>query len=298
MSLPAVVREPGRRHEVDLPSAIVPYRAYGPVGDPEIVLVHGLRGDHHGLEPIVAHLADRRVIVPDLPGFGEAPPLRRGEHDIDGYARVVTEMVDALAPGGVLLGHSFGSIIAAAAVAGGLDVRGLALVNPIAESGMVGPRRVVTGFTVGLHRLAAAVPERLGDGVLRSRVFTRVASVAMVKTRDRALRRWIHAEHDRWFGGYHDRRVLLEAFTASVTRGVTESAARIAVPTLLVGAELDDITAPRQLHELVALFPDARLELIPGTGHLAHYETPHLVAQHVEAFVAGLPGAALPGGPR
>lgn len=265
---------------------MVPYRTYGHVTAPPLVMLHGLRGDHHGLEPIVSHLSGFHVVVPDLPGFGEAPPLTSGTHDLAGYASWTSTFVRTVAPGAALLGHSFGSIVASAAVADGLPVRALVLVTPVAGSALGGPRQAMTKATVLIHRLCAALPERLGTAVLRSRLFTRVASVAMVKTPDRALRRWIHAEHDRYFGGFADRRVLMEAFGASVSHGVDESAARIAVPTLLIGTELDDITAPAEQERLATVFPDARLEMIDGTGHLVHYEKPDAVAALIERFLS------------
>jgi pimeloyl-ACP methyl ester carboxylesterase len=189
----------------------------------------------------------------------------------------------------VLAGHSFGSVVAAATVAAGAPVRGLVLVNPIAAAALTGPRTAPVRLTVLYHRVAAALPERAGTALLRSRAVTRVASVAMVRTGDRALRRWIHAEHDRRFNGFADRRVLLEAFRSSVTRDVGESAGRVAVPTLLVVGERDDIAPVATQHELVGRFVDARLVVVPGTGHLAHYETPDTVAAAITAFLATLP---------
>lgn len=260
---------------------------------PTIVFLHGLRGDHHGLAPIVAHLPGARVVVPDLPGFGDSPPLPHDRHDVDGYAAWTRDLVAAVAPGEdvVLAGHSFGSVVAAAAVAAGVPVRGLVLVNPIAASALAGPRVVATRLTVLYHRLAAVLPERAGTGLLRSRAITRMASVAMVRTRDRDLRRWIHAEHDRRFNGFADRRVLLEAFGASVSRDVGEFAGRIPVPTLLVAGERDDIAPPAAQHTLAGRFPDARLVVVPDTGHLAHYEAPAAVAGAIGAFLAALPVA-------
>ena len=268
-----------------LPTGIVPYRTYGDGSAPAVVMLHGLRGDHHGLEPIVSHLSGLRVVVPDLPGFGEAPPLLGRRHDLPGYAAWARTFVEAVAPGAALLGHSFGSIVAAHAVAAGLDVPRLVLVTPIAGSALAGPRRVMTRATVVVHGLAGALPERVGTALLRSRPFTRVASVAMVKTPDRALRRWIHAEHDRYFGGFADRATLLEAFTASVSHGVDEVAAAITAPTLVVATELDDITTVAEQRRLTALFPDARLALVTGTGHLVHYERPDAVAREVAGFL-------------
>lgn len=268
-----------------LPTGIVPYRTYGDGAAPVVVMLHGLRGDHHGLEPIVSHLPDLRVVVPDLPGFGEAAPLLGRRHDLPGYAAWARSFVEAVAPGAALLGHSFGSIVAAHAVAAGLAVPRLALVTPIAGSALAGPRQVMTRATVLVHRLAEALPERAGTGLLRSRPFTRIASVAMAKTPDRALRRWIHAEHDRYFGGFADRATLLEAFRASVSHGVDEVAPSIGVPVLVVATDRDDITTLDEQRRLTALFPDGRLEVVTGTGHLAHYERPDAVAAHLAGFL-------------
>lgn len=259
---------------------------YGPrcAATRTVVFLHGLRGDHHGLQPIVAHLDRLRVVVPDLPGFGASPPLRDHAHDVAGYAGWVAGLLSELGGEPILAGHSFGSIVAAAA-ARTADIAGLVLVNPIATSALAGPRRMLTRLTVGYHRLAAALPEPVGAAVLRHPLLTRIASAAMVTTPDRALRRWIHAEHRRYFSGFADRRVLLEAFSASIGHDVAEFAADIAVPTLLVAAECDDI-APLPAQRLLAgQFRDARLVVVPGVGHLAHYEAPATVAGAIMEFI-------------
>jgi pimeloyl-ACP methyl ester carboxylesterase len=284
----AIARRAARVEDVELRGARTRIYGYGPgTARQRLVFLHGLRGDHHGLAPIVAHLDGIRVLVPDLPGFGESPPLPHDRHDLDGYLAWTRELVSAVAPDGdvALAGHSFGSIVAAAAVASGAHVRALVLVNPIAASALAGPRRAATRTTVLYHRLAAALPEPAGTALLRSRTITRLASMAMVRTADRELRRWIHAEHDRRFNGFADRRVLLEAFGTSIGRTVGEFAPRVPVPTLLVAGESDDIAPMAAQRELAARFPDARLVVLPGTGHLAHYEAPAAVAAAVTEFL-------------
>jgi pimeloyl-ACP methyl ester carboxylesterase len=290
-----LARLPVREEHVELPCGSSRLWTYGSDRAAHtLVFVHGLRGDHHGLEPIVAHLDDVRVVVPDLPGFGLSPPLRSGPHNIAGYAGWTRDLLAAVAPGGdaVLAGHSFGSIVTAAAVARGAAVRGLVLVNPIAASALAGPRRYLTGLTVLYHRLAAALPERAGTWLLRHPLMTRVASAAMATSRDPALRRWIHAEHHRYFSTFADRHTLLEAFHASVRHDVGESAGAVGVPTLLVAAERDDIAPLAAQRALAGRFPDARIAVVPGTGHLAHYEAPAAVAREIGAFLAALPQPA------
>jgi pimeloyl-ACP methyl ester carboxylesterase len=286
-----VARVPVRAESLELRGGRTRLWVYGPDDAPHrIVFVHGLRGDHHGLEPIIAHLEGAQVVVPDLPGFGASAPLPSDRHDIGGYAAWTRDLLAAVAPAGdaVLAGHSFGSIVAAAAVARGAAVRGLVLVNPIAASALAGPRRFLTGLTVAYHRLAQALPENAGTWLLRHPLMTRIASVAMATTSDAGLRRWIHAEHDRYFSTFADRRTLLEAFHASVRHDVAESAAGVGVPTLLVAAERDDIGPLPAQRALAARFADARLAVVPATGHLAHYEAPAAVAREIASFLAAL----------
>jgi pimeloyl-ACP methyl ester carboxylesterase len=276
-----VERLPVRRDELVLRGGRTACWTYGPPGATHtVVFLHGLRGDHHGLEPITAHLDALRVVVPDLPGFGASPPLRTGAHDISGYTSWAAELMDAVGGDPVLAGHSFGSIVAAATAAV-TGPRALVLVNPIATT----PRGAAARFTVGYHHLAAALPERVGTALLRSSVVTRIASGAMATTPDRALRRWIHAEHGRYFAGFADRRVLLEAFHASISHDVAEFAPAVAAPTLLVAAERDTI-APLQAQRGLR-FPDARLVVVPAVGHLTHYEAPAAVAAAISEFVCG-----------
>jgi pimeloyl-ACP methyl ester carboxylesterase len=285
---------PQERREVDLLGGTTRYWVYGPAdASTTIVAVHGFRGDHHGLEPVVAQLPGIRFISPDLPGFGESTPLTDGAHDIAGYRRWLTAFIAALRLGNdfVLLGHSFGSIIASAAMAdelpaAGLEPSKLVLVNPIAAPALAGPRGVLTRLAVLYYRLGAVLPERLGFGLLRNRLIVRVMSMAMAKTHEKPLRRWIHAEHDRYFSGFADRRTVLEAFRASVGNDVSHFAAGIRVPTLLVAADRDDITDVAAQHRLAKRFPDARLVVLSDVGHLIHYEKPAEAAEAILGFLA------------
>jgi pimeloyl-ACP methyl ester carboxylesterase len=292
-----VARMPVRTQVVPLRGGHTRLWVYGPSDAAHrVVFLHGLRGDHHGLEPIVSHLAGAEVVVADLPGFGASPPLPSDAHDVAGYSAWARDLLAAVAPAGdaVLAGHSFGSIVAAAALAGdpAPAVRGLVLVNPIAASALAEPRRFLTGLTVLYHRIAAALPERTGTALLRHPLMTQIASGAMVTTRDAELRRWIHAEHGRYFSTFADRRTLLEAFHASVRHDVGEFAAAVGVPTLLVAAERDDIAPLGAQRALAGRFADARLAVVSGTGHLAHYEAPAAVAREIGAYLAALPQPA------
>lgn len=263
--------------------------AYGDPADAPIVLVHGYRGDHHGLETIAAHLVGRRVIVPDLPGFGESDAS--DDTSIDAYASWLVAFVAAYAPGAPVLGHSFGSIVVAAAAASGLDAERIVLVNPIAQPALEGPQRALSRLTLGWYRAAAAAPERLGHAMLSSPVVVRGMSVVMTKSRDRPMRRWIHDQHDRYFSAFASRASVVGGFETSISTNVGHYAGAIAQPVLLVVADRDDITPLAAQRELATRFGDARIAVLHGTGHLVHYEQPDQVAARIRRFLAEAPAA-------
>jgi pimeloyl-ACP methyl ester carboxylesterase len=88
----------------------IAHRQLGSPDAPVLVLVHGLGASGRVLERVAPLLAARfRVIVPDLPGFGETG----GEPTtIEGMARAVLEVVDA--EQFVAAGHSMGGLVATA----------------------------------------------------------------------------------------------------------------------------------------------------------------------------------------
>lgn len=274
------------RHEIDVLGGTTAYWVYGDDDAAStIVAVHGFRGEHHGLDPVVAHLPGIRVISPDLPGFGETAPLAERSHDLETYAQWLRAFVEAVAPGAVVLGHSFGSIVSAAAVAGGLETPKLILVNPIGAPALEGPRGILTRLAVFYYLAGAKLPRAIGEGLLRNGLIVRVMSNAMAKTRDPELRRFVHEQHDEYFSRFADRDVLHEAFVTSVSHDVREFAPRITQPTLLIAAEKDDITPIEAERHLATLFPDAELVEIPDVGHLIHYETPQAAASAIRGFL-------------
>lgn len=264
------------------------YWDYGPEdARTTVIVVHGYRGEHHGLEPVVAQLEGLRIISPDLPGFGESTALVGHRHDIAGYTAWLVEFVERLGLTGtaVILGHSFGSIVVSSAIAAGLATPKVILVNPIAAPALEGPNAFMSKVTLGYYRVGRALPERLGRGLLSSWVVVRFMSVFLAQTTDRGLRRWIHGQHHTYFSRYATRDSVVEGFQASITADVSMFASRIAIPTLLIGADRDPITSVAAQERLATLFPDARLVMLEGVGHLVHYEKPREAAGAIVEFL-------------
>jgi pimeloyl-ACP methyl ester carboxylesterase len=285
-----LARTPIRESSIEIDGIRAAYWEYGRPdgGGPTLLFVHGYRGEHHGLESIIAYLPGVHIVVPDLPGFGKSEPLPV-EHSLEHYAawlgRFVAEV--ALGPDTIALGHSFGTLVLSAALADGLPIAAGILANPIAAPALEGPNALGTRLANFYYRLGGALPERVGAPLLQIKAIMRGAGIFLIKTKDPVLRRWINNQHDRYFSSYANRRVVLESYRASVEHDITEFADRITVPLHLIASEKDDITALADVEKLRDRVPGTTMIVIPEVGHLVHYEAPEPAAREV-ARIAGI----------
>jgi len=280
---------PVRREVVSVLGSETHYWVYGPDdAATTIVICHGYRGEHHGLEPVVAQLRGIKIISPDLPGFGESTAMPGVKHDVAGYAAWYAAFLDELGLNGsaIVLGHSFGTLVTSYAVAKGLvRTPKLVLVNPIAANALEGPNKLLTQGTVVYYRVAMALPEKAGHWLLDNWLVIRFMSLSLIRTKEPALRRFVHDQHHTYFGRFSDRKTVVEGFEASIGNDVTTVASDISVPTLLIGAEHDMITSVAQLETLRDEMTDATLHVIPDVGHLIHYEKSREAAGFIVDFL-------------
>jgi pimeloyl-ACP methyl ester carboxylesterase len=82
--------------------------------------------------------------------------------------------------------------------------------------------------------------------------------------------------------------VLITQFRASMDRpDVMERLHEITCPVLLVGAHEDKLVDPRVLPQMHPRFPNARLRMYDGTGHMIPLEVPQLLAADLKDFFGG-----------
>jgi len=282
-----------------------------------VLLVHGFRGDHHGLEIIANYLLklipNVSIISPDLPGFGRSadlPENAQGGDNINAYVAWLNDFVKHTNPAREdaqplplhLVGHSFGSIVTSAfAAAHPNSLALLSLINPISEPALEGSQRVASRLASLYYRAGAALPEKIGYLLLRSQLITRASSEVMMRTKDKAMRRFINGQHAAYFGSFGSRRGVLSAYEASITHTAAEYAAAIRVPVQMLVAEDDDLGTPETARAMYATLSSRnlpasssgareRLDMIPEVGHLIHYETPRRAAELIADFAAGHSG--------
>ena len=250
-----------------------------PGDGPTVVLVHGFRGDHHGLSAIAGALGDLNVVIPDLPGYGRTPMLK-GIHDLDGYAKWLKDFLSELGGNPFVLGHSFGSLVLARAHSLGLRTPGTILLNPITTTASNTLAGKLAGAFYALGKLG-----RFGSHLLRSAAVVRAMSVGMATTGDFKLRAFIHDQHLTYFSNYLEDRVAHEGFEAANSSNVLADAASLPKKLLVIAGEKDFI-APLAGQLKLQKATGARLETLP-VGHLTHYESPNEVAALTREFVFG-----------
>lgn len=291
MVTPSAFTAEATAHQLVIDDILTTYWVYGDESaeaEKTYVLVHGFRGTHEGLSLIASALSGEtegsRVIVPDLPGFGQTGWFT-AESGIAQYVSWVDSLYRELGlSGSVLVGHSFGSILVSAAVADGVPASRLVLINPISTPALEGPKKVPTKVTQAYYWLSSQLPQRAGNSLLSNPAIVRGMSVFMAKTRDPKLRKWIHGQHSQYFSRYASTEAVFESFEISIRHNVNEYIERIQIPLLILAGEKDDIT--RLNDQLILAEKAAKAEIIvyPQIGHLIHYEAPFAAAKAITRF--------------
>lgn len=238
-------------------------------GGPRVLLVHGFRGDHHGLLGVAGAMPEARFVIPDLPGFGKTPAFAKVSN-LDAYGEWLGEFLDQAGDFDAVLAHSFGTLVLSNALNRGMKARKVLLQNPITTN----PRH-------GLIAKAADLYYELGSdeksNLLRSQLVVRAMSMALTTAYRPGLRRFIHKQHSNYFSTFDNNQALYEAYQAASSSNVLDYVAGLPKALRIVAGERD-VVAPLSGQKKLAELTSAPLKVIPKTGHLTHYEKPADVA--------------------
>lgn len=228
---------------------------------PPLVLCHGFMGSAENFAGwFPALLPIRRLVVPDLPGFGASDPLP-GPHTADALADAVAALCDRLGVerfdlAGLCLG---GSVAQGLLVRRPASIRRLVVHTPLLAPHIVRRRfrlQVSLATTVGLYGLAVWLS--------RQRVVSDVYKRFVVEGPDvdsEAAR--VNFENQR----RAHPRATREWIRDGLARDDVAALARRSGPTLLLAAANDRIVDVAALRSLVGSLPAVRLEVIDGAGH-------------------------------
>jgi pimeloyl-ACP methyl ester carboxylesterase len=223
----------------------------------QLLLLHGQPGSAADWRRVQARLpAPLQAVAIDRPGYGSSPRAAAG---FAGNARAVVDVLDARSISqAVLVGHSYGGGVA-------LSAAGLApdRVKALVLLASVGP-----GCLNAVDRLMAAA----GTGPF----------CAMIAV---ALTPWIpRGDHQPlWRTFLTEQRALVREVDQ-----LTSVLPRIRVPVLLLADPRDIVVPVATARRLEEDLPEARLQLIRGSGHDLPRRAPGRVASAIAGFLAAL----------
>ncbi len=244
---------------------------YSEVGTgPPIVVLHGLWGGRNEWEPVIEPIgSDHRVLIPDLPGFGDSDkPLANFHNAL--LAQFVIGFMDALDLRRVTLaGHAMGANLATfMAVHHGDRVERLILVDGAGyqrDEPRRGPLptpfvRTVTGSTIAATK--TFLRRRVENDALVTDAWAEEAFVRWLKSAD-AIEQMLEV------GG---------EVTAEEMRGIQ-------VPTLIVWGREDGVSNVATADRVHADIVGSQLVILDGSGHLPQLEKTEEFLSAVQSFL-------------
>ncbi|MGC8473582.1 MAG: alpha/beta fold hydrolase [Candidatus Dormibacteria bacterium] len=218
-----------------------------PGADPPVLLLHGWGASAATFTPLLERMATRRrLLAPDLPGFGESP-LGRGGWTTAAYSDLILAWLGGLQVKRYsLLGHSYG---------GALAIR--------LATGDHPPDRLLLCAPSGIRPEAAASPSLR---VLAYKWLRAAAGVLPPAARS-SFRDWLASRM-----GSADYRAaspgLRPTLVAAVNEDLSPMVGQVIVPTLIIWGS-NDLELPLRPHaeRLQALLPSSELVVFDGSGH-------------------------------
>jgi pimeloyl-ACP methyl ester carboxylesterase len=258
-------------------------RFYEGGSGPPLLVVHGYLWSGAVWENVFPHLArNLRVVVPDLPGFGESekPPPARYAYGYEAFTESLVDLVAALGVGRVsVCGHSMGGAIALMLAAHHPDlVEKLVLVDPI-----VYPMR--RGTTASI----ATLP------ILGPILFKQMYGRAMFR---RYFRENVYANEEslpeerieRMFATFNAPAAREAAYATMLAtldrRALVASIPRVNAPTLVAWGRNDRSVPVAHGRRLARELRRARFEVF-DCGHSPPEEVPEAFSEVVSAFLRG-----------
>jgi pimeloyl-ACP methyl ester carboxylesterase len=245
-----------------------------------VVLLHGFAADkEHWLDVIPLLAADgHQVVAPDLPGFGANFPDPDGQFDAASLAKQMRTF--ARQAGLVsfhLVGHSIGAIIAASyAYAAPTEVASLTLIEPL---GVSGPGESDFDRQLKNHRNPFLIGKAEGYDQLLAYATATPPAMQPARKRRRAE-------------GLANNRPFYQLVWSKLLEGERGRLLDLLAPelkkrTLVVLGAKSKVVHQATGKMLELRMPDARVGVIPDSGHWLTLEKPKELAELLIAFFHG-----------
>lgn len=264
----------------EIPGFDIVYAEGGPSDGEPLVLIHGFGAAKDNFMRVAAYLTPQyRVIIPDLPGFGDSSKPESVSYTIADQVARVHAFVETL---GLKKVHLGGSSM------GGFIITQYALTYPkeTASLWLLGPAGTRKSFDSELRQLVA----KEGRNPLISKT---PADFEFTLNYTTSKHPWMpysvkHMMAERAVSNYALHSRIFTEVGGERSPPLDERIQGLATPTLVVWGKEDRVLNPAAAETYKARMPDAQVILMDGIGHLPMAEAPKQTAQDYRAFRARL----------
>jgi pimeloyl-ACP methyl ester carboxylesterase len=250
-----------------------------------VVLCHGTPFSSAIWRPFAAALsADHTVYLWDMPGYGASS--KRGEHAVD-FGVQGELFAELLAGWGLdrphVIAHDFGGAVSLRAhLLHGARYRSLMLVDVVALPPTGSP---FFRFVQEHPGVMAALPAYVHEAIVRA--YIRNASHRGLRDEDLAelVAPWITGDGQPAF--YRQIEQTDERYVAEIEKRLPD----MDIPVRIVWGRDDTWIPPETGRRLCELIPGATLRLVPGAGHLVHYDAPVALADELRTWLTAQDGS-------
>jgi esterase len=243
---------------------------------PHVILIHGLFGMGSNLGALARHLRESYTLhCIDLPNHGRSGWIAPG--DIPSMANALLQWMDQKGLSSVaLVGHSLGGKVAMQLTQSAPHRIWALLVADIA------PVAYPAGHRAEFDALTAVV-----KGSCRSR--SEAAEIMSQYLEPGMVVQFLLMSLARGADDAYQWRFNLSELIASydAIRAAISSGSSYGAPVLFIKGAESDYIGDNHRDAILALYPQARVKIMPGCGHWLHAEQPRLFNNLVERFLGG-----------
>ncbi len=256
------------------------YLEWNPHGRETLVLLHGNSANAWWWQPLADAIDNTqfRLLALDQRGHGDSEWVRPPAYTPDDYAHDLSRFIQASRlDRPIVVGHSMGgiSVLAFAEQFGHLARAAIAIDVAVSST----PRR--DRFLIRLKKLPTVIYPDRATAIQRFRLMPDEGAIppaVLTKIAERSLERTADGRYTLKF----DRA----SFIGSDGLDVRAAIKRIAIPTLLVRAEMSRIMTAEATAGAAESNPLIRLTVIPRAFHHVPLECPALLARAIVEFAA------------
>jgi pimeloyl-ACP methyl ester carboxylesterase len=249
---------------------------------PELVLIHGGAQNAHTWDTVALAL-DRPLVAVDLPGHGFSSWRDDAAYDPVTNAGAVATAIDALAPSAeTVVGMSLGGLTAIALAARRPELVGRLCLVDVTPGVNAEKGAAIAAFVKGPESF-----ESFDEILQRTMEFNPTRSESSL--RRGILHNAVELDDGRWAWRHHFSRGISEGREGAIpwdNAALWDDLSKVAVPVMLVRGTLSPVVDDDDVAEVLRRQPEARIELVEGSGHSVQGDRPLELA----ALIAGFSG--------